>query len=179
MITKPYIILAVVVVLGGGFFAYKTMHAPDQKSDVVVGEKSESTTAGKKIAFSELLKQGGSYECTVNQYVQNIESKGTVFINKDQIRGDFKTQTQGINVDSSFVVKDGYTYTWSSMLGGRGMKIKNQVPEGGMSGNTGASASGQYGFNAEQIGDYDCKAWTVDESKFTPPSSVTFTELKV
>ncbi|MEY4602345.1 MAG: hypothetical protein RL292_286 [Candidatus Parcubacteria bacterium] len=135
--------------------------------------------SGKKITFSELLKQGGSYRCTVNQYVQNIESKGVVFIDKDRIRGDFSTQTQGMNIDSSLVVKDGYTYTWSSALGARGIKIKNSTPYGG------AQVKGQntqmtstYGFNGEQIGDYDCEAWAVDESKFIPPMSITFTELQ-
>ena len=46
------------------------------------------------------------------------------------------------------------------------------------SGGTGGEASGQYSFNAEQIGDYDCKSWNVDGSKFDLPKDVTFTEIK-
>ncbi len=180
MLTKPFIIFAAVLVLaGGGFFTYKTVYKPEVVSTNTESTETENNApAGKKMAFTELLKQGGSYQCTVNQYVENIESKGTVFIDKDRIRGDFTTQTQGMTIQSSMIVKDGYTYTWSSALGNRGMKIRNQTPQGGAQIEGKATPPSAYiGFNGETIGDYDCDSWSVDESKFTAPASITFKEL--
>jgi hypothetical protein len=43
--------------------------------------------------------------------------------------------------------------------------------------NTNAGMSGTYSFNASQIGEYDCEEWAGDQSKFTLPASVTFTEI--
>jgi hypothetical protein len=98
-----------------------------------------------------------------------------VYISKGNISGDFKTSVSGMNMETFFIVKDGYSYTWSSMMPNIGYKVAvNQ----NSSVNTGASASGSYSFNAEQIGDYDCKPWTPSDSKFSIPSSIKFTEIK-
>jgi hypothetical protein len=40
-----------------------------------------------------------------------------------------------------------------------------------------AGTSGDYSFNADQIGDYDCQPWTVDNTKFTLPVGVTFQQI--
>lgn len=60
------IVLAVVVIVGGGFYIYKanntTVPVVDN-SDLAGGTTQtmdETQPAGKKMAFSELLKQGGS-----------------------------------------------------------------------------------------------------------------------
>lgn len=75
------------------------------------------------------------------------------------------------------IVKDNFTYTWSPLMAGKGFKAKVvEVVGGDAVVDTGTS--GTYSFNATQIGDYDCVDWTVDESKFTLPSTVTFTEIK-
>ncbi len=170
------IILAVLVVIGGGVYMYTSKDATPVVEDA--GNLAGGTQpAGKKIPFSELLKQGGSYQCTVDQYVGDMTSKGTVFIDKDRIRGEFSTTVQGMNVDTSMIVRDNFTYTWSSLMAGKGFKAKVvEVVGGDAAVNTGTS--GTYSFNASQIGDYDCKEWSVDESKFVLPTNVTFTEIK-
>ncbi|HRH26730.1 MAG TPA: hypothetical protein PLZ99_01050 [Parcubacteria group bacterium] len=176
-------VLGVVVVIGGAFFFMGNNESAstgeNPQNSIAVGEPNPSTpteeNSGKKMSFDAFLKQGGSYVCTVNQSVEGIDSKGTVYIDKGNIRGDFNTSVAGMNVDTYFIVKDKYTYTWSSMMPGKGFKAP--VSTGG-SGDTSTGTSGQYSFNAEQIGDYDCKAWSVDASKFTLPSGVTFTEVK-
>ncbi len=177
-------VVGVVVVLGGAYFAMsgdKTSDSSVQENaqGIAVGEPNPSApvdqNSGKKMSFDAFMKQGGSYVCTVNQLVQGIESKGTVYINNGNIRGDFNTSVSGMNIDTFFIVKDSFTYTWSSMMQGKGFKAP--VSAGG-SGDASAGTSGQYSFNAEQIGDYDCQPWTADSSKFALPSGVTFTLVK-
>lgn len=183
---KPLFIALAVVVLGGvGYMAYSQLdNNPGHMSVTLPTATSTDNTptpSGKKIAFSELVKQGGSYECTVKQAVSNMDSDGVVFMNRDRIRGEFSTLTQGIKIDTSMIVKDGYTYTWSSMMPGAGFKIKMDSPTGAGAHTTAdaeTSTNGSYSWNADQIGDYYCKEWAVDESKFTLPTSVKFTEIK-
>lgn len=168
-------VVAVLVV--GGYFAYQAnkpegvdrIEFPNEEKSEEQGKAPEQT--GKKMAFSQFLKQGGAYKCEVNQDINGVETKGTTYINDGMVRGEYNTKIQGANVDSTFIVRDGFVYSWSSMLPNMGFKMKTDV---NASGNAGASASGSYSWNAEQIGDYNCEPWTVDQSKFTVPTNITF-----
>lgn len=170
-------ILLVGAVIVGGYFLINKKEDVVVKSDQVQQEQNTETMPkpeGKKMAFTEFMKNGkGSYECTVNQYVENIESKGTVFISNGKIRGNFATNVGGTNVDSNLIVKDGFTYVWSSMMGNLG--FKSPVVEG--ESDTSASTSGAYSWNGNQIGDYDCKPWSVDNSKFELPAGIEFKQM--
>lgn len=167
------IIAAVAVIVI--FQVAKKPSSPSQ-SETPTDQVSTTTTTptGKKMAFSEFVKQGGSYQCTVNQYIDagmSQTTQGTVFIDSGKVRGDFATKIQGMSIDTSFIVRDGFAYTWTSMTS---MGFKSPVTVGAnASGSTGAT-SGTYTWNAQQIGDYDCKPWTTDASKFTLPTSITF-----
>ncbi|MDQ5950549.1 MAG: hypothetical protein QG585_491 [Patescibacteria group bacterium] len=159
----------------GGYFVFTNKNVEKN------GEEVKTETSGKKMAFEAFLKNdSGAYVCTVNQYVGDVESKGTVYISNAEtmsernIRGEFKTSVQGMNVDSTFIMKDGFSYTWSSMMPNMGYKVK---VEEGKTGDTNTQTSGTYSFDATQIGDYDCKEWIVEPGKFTLPSSVKFTDL--
>ncbi len=143
--------------------------------NVVVTSETQTTTepSGKKMSFEMFTKQGGSYQCSVTQYLDQgmtQTTQGKVFLDNGKIRGDYATQVQGMNIDSSVIVKDGFAYAWTSMSK-TGYKIAIKPVEG----DNVATASGSYGWNTQQIGDYDCDPWTPDASKFTPPASITFT----
>lgn len=166
-----WILIIGAVVFGG----YSLVH---NKNSVVVKteeqqvpiEKPEEST-GKKMAFAQFVKQGGSYQCTVHQAVSDFDTEGTVFISKGNIRGEFKTIAEGKNVTSSILVRDGFMYAWSSMMPKSGMKMVVKADAQ----NNGASGSGTYSWNAEQIGEYDCTPWAPDESTFAVPTAITFT----
>ncbi len=164
-------IAAAVVVVAGAVYFFAGSKAPATEG---VQEQAAvaSSDAGKKMAFADFIKQGGSYKCTVHQSVGGIDTVGTTYISGDMIRGEYTTQVQGQNIDTSFVLRDGYTYSWSSMVPNMGIKSKAVVAAG----DTSASAQGSYSFNAEQIGDYQCDPWTADASTFALPKGVTFRE---
>lgn len=171
-------VLGVVVVLVVGYFAFgKTKSDGIQNSAMQNGNSSgvESTNPNaKKMSFDAFLKQGGSYECTVVQNVSGVTSTGVVYVDGANVRGDFNSKVSGMSVDTTFLVKDGYSYTWSSALAGKGFKVKIENPGGA----GGTATSGSYSFDASRIGEYDCKSWTVDASKFALPTAVTFMDLK-
>ncbi len=159
------------MIVVAGYFGFSSKS--DDVSDSEKGEMMENNS-GKKMAFSEFIKQGGSYECTVNQNVSGTDTKGTTFISGGNIRGEYNTKTQGMSIDTNFIVKDGYSYTWTSMMPNIGFKTKVVASADA---NINAPTSGQYSFNAEQIGDYECKAWNADESKFAIPSTIKFQDM--
>lgn len=140
------------------------------------GEETTVTTGGKKMAFAEFLRQDkGSYECTVNQYIDEGMTQsavGRVFLDGGRIRGDFSVDVSGMSLSASTLVVDGFTYSWTSVSP---MGFKAPVAEGEETGNAGMQ--GSYYWNANQIGDYDCQTWQVDETKFVLPEDVTFQEV--
>jgi hypothetical protein len=165
--TLSVIIVVAVLVVGGYFFvkAKKPAEAPVVQNE---GEKSGEESTGKKIAFSELVKQGGSYKCEVKQAMSDVENGGTVYMSGNNIRGDFSTVAEGKTMQSYFIMKDGYMYNWSSYAPTMGIKIKADA-------SAQAQAEGTYTWSADQVGDYNCEQWTADEAKFALPSDVKFT----
>lgn len=170
--SRKNIVLAVIVI-GIVVVAIVTKSKPAENSKQVV-QNQENTS------FEDFIKNGrGAYVCNVEQKVSNFESKGVVYIQNGEdmasrkINGEFKTTAQGMNVTTNFIMRDGFSYTWSSMLPNTGFKVKIEEPK---TGDTSTQTSGTYGFDTKQIGSYDCKDWSIDESKFAIPTSVKFIE---
>lgn len=185
-------VIIVLVCLGlavGLYFVFKSNPTDDSIKKDEAGEVLENKDlsnnnpaegTSKKMSFDSFIKNsGGSYVCDVSQSVSGTESKGTVYVKGGnsmqdrKISGEFKTSTQGINITSNFIMKEGYSYSWTSMMP-TGYKVKVNDVEGDTETNT----SGNINFDSKQIGEYDCKDWVLDESKFTLPSNIKFTEIK-
>lgn len=169
-------LIALVAVGGGLYYANqqpKKIPQPNVNGDTT--QQVDNTQ--KKMAFSQFSSQDkGNYKCTVSQYVQDIQSEGTVYLSNGMIRGEFITQYNGQPIDSTFIMRDGYTYTWSSAMKNMGFKVKAEASTS-TEVTTSGSASGTYSANLDQIGDYTCEAWTPDETKFVPPTTITFTAM--
>lgn len=125
-------------------------------------------------SFLDFVNSKESFECTVTQNVQGISSNGTVFISEGKIRGEFQTETQGMKINSSMVVKDGYTYSWTSMM--PSVVYKAKVASGEIS-QQNTQMSGSYSFDARQIGSYDCKETSVNDSRFELPQGVSLVDI--
>ncbi len=154
------------------------------KSGILVETQKDSTSTtsnsnGKKIAFSELVKQAGTYKCSVNQNVGNVTTTGTVYMDNGMVRGEFAADYSGQKVNVTFLMKEGFTYVWNSMMPTQGFKIKSDTTVDVTGAK--AQATGEIHTSAntylEQIGDYNCEAWTADSSKFIVPTTVTFSAM--
>jgi hypothetical protein len=169
-----WLVVGIVAVAIAGYFMFQpgTMTV-ENEGGATSTPQVDTSTAGKKKAFSEFMKEGGSYKCTVHQYVNDTDTQGTVYLDSGLVRGEYDTQVQGKNYEGTVVVRDGYAYMWSSMMPGTGFKSKVETDaEGGQE-----VSSGSYSFNANQIGEYDCQPWTADGSMFEIPADVTFREV--
>lgn len=170
--------IAALIVIGGGYVLFTQSKTATPNTQMGAGAETKSTevavTSGKKMAFSEFMKQGGSYKCTVIQSVNNTDTKGITYMDGGMIRGEYNISTQGMSITSTLIVRDGYTYTWTSMAPGMGFKAR-VVEQEAISEKAGMS--GTYAFDAKEIGDYDCTPWTPDASMFALPQGVTFTEI--
>lgn len=120
-----------------------------------------------KIPFDKFMEKGGTYACTIDQNVRGSSTTGTVWTAKNLVRGDLSASLKGVNYSASFIVRDGYTYSWGSFLPS-GFKAKNTNSDGTpVKGNT-------YSWNAADISNYDCQPWKVETEKFTLPAGVEF-----
>ncbi len=174
-------IIAVLAVAGGGYAVWK--HTADNKAEVKVENKVEVkgdasvTPSGKKMAFSQFIKQKGSYECDVHQFVGDVDTKGKVFISNGKIRANFNTEANGSEITGSVIIRDGFAYTWTSFFP-TGFKVAvKEDADGNLEGNVTADGK-QYNWNANKIGDYDCVTWTADPKQFEVPATITFNEIK-
>jgi hypothetical protein len=126
----------------------------------------------KKIAFSEFIKQGGSYKCMVTQTVATMTTMGTVYLDNGKVKAEFEVSVAGQTISTSMIIRDGYSYTWTSNSPTKGFKTK--IATGGQ-GNSSAGAKGTITWDGSQIGDYSCDPWVADASVFEIPKTVTFT----
>ncbi len=127
--------------------------------------------SGKKMAFSEFMKQGGAYKCTVTQTVATMTTNGTVYLYGAKVKANFAVSVAGQSIDTSMILRDGYSYTWTSNSPTKGFKTKivNNAE------NNQTSPKGTYTWDGSQIGEYDCSPWIAENSMFEIPSTITFT----
>ena len=178
MIAKVALWIVLIGGLGAGGYAF--VHNRPSDEVPVVAESQVQTSpesaesSGKKMSFAAFISANkGSYRCTVDQYLSDMDSEGVVYIDGNRIRGDFTTVAEGRAMDTSFLVKDGYQYVWTADLS-FGMKLPVRAGE---TASAEGKAQGTYSWDAEQIGEYDCDPWTVDEVRFSIPTTIVFTDV--
>lgn len=169
--TKIAIGVAIAAVLGAaGYYGFRNQTPGTQETATETQSGSESS--GKKMAFSQLATQGGTYKCTVTQITKDVMSKGTVYLDRGLVSGEFSVAYgNGTSMQTAFIMRDGYTYTWTSAAPTAGIKIQNPPATEGQGGNT------PNGFILDEIGEYDCEEWKADASKFVVPKTITFTAI--
>lgn len=163
------IVVAIAVVGGGIWYVSGQKAEAPADGEPVTGAEETADGSG---TLADLMKRSGSYKCTVEvkptQANANTESSGTVYVGNGKMRGDFSTVVAamgGKKVESHMLTTDGYVYTWSDMMP-QGMKIQVDT--------TGEVAT-QTGMDANAAVDYHCSPWTVEASRFTVPTNITFT----
>lgn len=166
-----YGIIAVVVVVGG-YFAYRATQGPSD-SGTMVEEDGSADNGGSTTSVAELMRQGGNTTCTFTSEEDGNRTDGTVYLSDSKMRGDFTiAQTDGTNFDFHTIMVDGYAYSWGGPFGNQGTKMKIDA-------NAQASSGDNTEFNQNKSMDMDCDSWRADNSKFVPPSDVNFQDISV
>ncbi len=165
--------VAVIVILGIGAFAYKSMKQPGSTgSSSQTGMTKQTTAQTAEGTLKSLLAMGQSVQCTFSTTNEGAKSDGTVYVSNGKMRGDFKTVSDKMNVNNHMIVDGQYSYVWSDQSK-QGMKMELKKEE--TSSPTGAPANGQQnGPNLNEKVNYTCKPWSANAEMFALPSGITF-----
>jgi FlaG/FlaF family flagellin (archaellin) len=165
-------LVAAVVVLGGGYYLMMMGSATPAPAASGTAQQAQQQTppASTPGSFADIVKAGGSVQCTVSVTVQGTASKGTLYVSQGgaNVRGDFSTTVNGKSMQSSMIKTGGYVYSWTDAFP-QGFKVAaSPTADPIASMNNGTVPPGTQ---------YECRAWAPDPSKFAVPTDVKFMEM--
>lgn len=150
----------------------------NQAATTTVTTLKPTTPKSAMTSLTDLLSGGKSQMCTYEyQDPQSGTVKGVVYVSEGKMRGDFTTSASGKPYSGSMINDTKYVYTWSTG-NKQGFKtqvtadVKKLIAEGSGS----ASSNQQQSIDTNAKYDYKCSNWSTDNSKFTPPGDVKFTD---
>ena len=159
--------LAVLIILVILFFDYKNRAvAPTIGAD---GKISGN------YSIASIMKLGKPYKCAFEKNDGTSQIAGTVLTDGSKISGKFaiKTDLAKNGFNDFLIIKNGKAYIWTS--------LQNLGYEHPAAKSAGADASPQDQaqiVGTEDLIQYDCAPWTIDNSVFETPSSIQFSEVK-
>ena len=175
------VVIAVIALVGAG--GYVALKDSSDTNVEVNGEMATATSSENvegqidsenQISLNSLLSSGRSVACTFFKTDASGDTSGTVYISGGQMRGDFVTKLKtGAQTDAHMIQKGNKSYMWSSAQGDQGIVMTSQESQAQ---NT-PSGQADMGVDMDEALDYKCADWSGDASKFTLPSTVTFTDI--
>lgn len=112
----------------------------------------------------DLFSQGKSLKCTFQKTGDEVSQ--TVYLSGKKLRMDFSSKQGDQVVDSHMILADDFAYLWSgNSKDGMKWPMENQM--------TGSEAA-DWRQGLDQSLNYNCSAWLPDNSKFSPPTEITF-----
>lgn len=169
---KGLIVVVLLVLAGVGYFYYSKMKAGSGEGAMMGSNEVKSGM----MSLKDLIAAGVPQKCTFSSTNDSGTNQGTTYVSGGRVRGDF-TNTFSGKTTMSHMISDGKTsYIWTD---GESTGYKMTVPETSASPGTAPSSeepamSGEGDLN--QAADYNCSAWIPDNSMFTPPADVTFSD---
>lgn len=156
----------VAIFLVGYFFFSKN----NSSSETVAPQKTNEVSESKSLR--DLLASGIAQKCTYSTNVDGAASEGVTFTSNGKVRSDF-TFTEGDKITKTHMINDGkVSYVWTDETKtGFKMIFDNTNPETDTQ-----SVSVQGGTDWDEKFDYKCVPSIIDDSTFTPPSDVEFTD---
>lgn len=166
---KVLISVVVLLLLGAGAYFFFTK----SKTGTSVVNTATQVASGAK-SLKELIAAGVPQECTYSSSDESGSMSGTSYISGGSVRTDFSSTASGKTSTSHMITDGKIIYTWTD---GEANGFKMTVPEETKAGDTTTqSTETQSAANMDQKVDYKCSAWVPDNSKFTPPANVKFTD---
>jgi len=153
------VIVVVILLLGvGGYYFYSKM-----KTGGIPGGPQVSSG---QMSLKDLVASGLPQKCTFVSTDESGKTEGTSYVSGGKVRAD-STLTAGGKATTSHIISDGKTgYIWT------------EGEANGFMMTVGESESTETSSEADlsQKADYNCSTWLPDNSLFTPPSDVKFTD---
>lgn len=176
--------VALALLVAGGAYAMsatkKTINVENETSNTNEKKSDSMSDNGLfKGSFFDLLSANKNVRCTFEYDMdeQNASTKGEMYISGSKARGVFKIKTVNTPTEiESDVLSDGkIMYTWMNGVG-----FKMNLEEIKKASNDINSADPKAKDNLKEFNqkaDYKCENWVVDNSKFTVPTDITFSDM--
>lgn len=169
----PIVIGGLILVAIIGVVAFTQLKKPQQPEQATTAtqEQSQASQSSKtRGSIKSLLGIGKNVTCDITYPDGN--GSGTTFIADKKMRGDFTMMVDKKEMENHMIQDGDTTYFWSGTQGTK-MKIDDSVKV------SPSPATGQQsqGADINKDVDYKCSSWSVDNSKFTPPADVSFTDM--
>lgn len=120
-------------------------------------EKAKNTESG--VTLKGILAMGKDQSCDISYSNDRGKTSGTVYLSGKKMRGDFTVvDSNNKQKDSHMITDETYIYSWTS-ASSQGLKTKVEAAI------------------IDQQVQEKCSSWSVDSSKFTPPSGIQFKDL--
>lgn len=160
-------IVAAIVVLGGGTYAVTHMKSTaNTEADTAT---TTDTTANGSLTLKALLASGLPQKCEFTDTTAAAATSGTVYVSGGNARGDFAATASGQTYHAHTIITSDTMYSWVDETK---MGMKMAITES-------ADASTSSSFDANKALDYHCTPWIPDSSKFTVPTTITFTAVNM
>jgi len=167
-------VIIIILLVGAGLYLMKSSKKPVTTTQTTTTQTAKPQTVNRNAITGTILSliQGGkTIACTITY--PNDKGTGTIYVGSDKkFAGDFNMKgTDNANVVAHMVSDGTYVYIWSAAMP-MGIKM-SLVAARNAAGNTQTNQS----VNLNQNVNMQCNPWTVDESKFTLPTNVNFTDM--
>lgn len=165
-------IVAVVILAVGAYGAYRVYKHFKRLATPVPGITS-LTPSNAMQSLKDLITKGTAMSCAFTEE----NTQGNLYIAGGKVRGDFESTENGTTTKSHIIDMDNTSYIW--MEGQKtGFKTSFNPSATSAPGATAEPSTGaNTGFDANKSMDYKCGSWSVDNSFFTLPSGVTFSDM--
>lgn len=177
---KKFLLVALAVALIGGVLYFAKNKPSQQQSTFQQQSPTKTQTQNQKgektnvfTSIKDALTSGQSLKC---QFTDESGKKTTVYFKKDFVRGMYNDEKEVMN---NFLYRDKKMYTWDDKTK-KGMIITTDtisaVPTIKQTNKNEQTSTQDY---IEQYEKYwqNCKAETVSDALFTPPSDVQFQDM--
>ncbi len=121
-------------------------------------------------SFRSLAASVAPRRCSIISGSGPSATNGVLYIASGNVRGDFTGSAGAGSVESHMIVKRNVSYIWSSATA-QGFKMS--VPSASSGGQESVSGSLSY----DQTVEYSCEPWSVDQSKFSLPTGISFSDV--
>jgi hypothetical protein len=173
-------IILAVVVIGGGVAAYYVTNNQtdnDQKTS-----SKQSSDEASETSLAALQAKGQPRKCTYSNDVKNGKYTGTAYFSSDkQMRNDYKSTVNGTERNGGMIITGDTQYFWNNETK-KGYKMAIKADDSKKTSSSSSSSSSTQTSNSDSVDtkakySFNCEAWTVDDSKFTPPSDIAIQDL--
>ncbi len=167
-------ILIFVLIGVGSFFLPKNTPQPEKQTQKTDKSKDVNKIEDVKATLKGLLSMGKSLKCTFSNDTKDASVSGIVYAGNGKVRQDFQSNAGGSSMSGHLIVDSTNSFMWTD---GSDQGFKFAVEQITTDQPT-ISPAQNPGQDIYKSMNFTCRSWTVDDSVFLLPNTVTFQSFK-